>query len=311
MSDVWIGRRRGPSWEPVAYGVHVRNAMAGDLRTRLWAIQVALPSTASFTSVTSAALRGWWLPPMPVSLPVFVAAGPNGCITRPGLDVCRHHAVPRWERVDGVRVATPAETLLALARDLSLLDVVVIGDGALHRRDVTVAQLRLVAAQRRRGAPNLRRAIPLMDGRAESIYEGLLRMLHVAGGVEVEPQSVVRDELGEFVARADLRLVGTTRLAEYDGGDHLERKRQRSDLRRSGRLADAGYERRGYTQEDVLYGAAGILRDADRALGREHDSRRLDAWHGLLRQSVFTSAGQQRLLVKLGIVRETAARSPR
>lgn len=285
----------------MTYGVHVRPPGTMDVRTRLWAVQVVLPSTACFTSLTSAALRDWWLPPLPPGLPLFVAAGPHGCVTRPGLDVCRHGVVPSWERLDGVRVATGAETLLALARDLGLLDVVVLGDGALHLGHTTRSELEHVAAQRRRGAPLLRRAIPLMNGRSESIYEGLLRVLHVVCGVAVEPQYEMLDQSGFVVARADLHLTGTQRLAEYDGEHHLERLRQRRDLRRSGRLEDAGYERRGYTKEDVLYGPSVILRDADRALGRTHGPHRIGAWHDLLRESLFTGAGQQRLLSRLGI----------
>ena len=77
-------------------------------------------------------------------------------------------------------------------------------------------------------------------------------MLHGACEVPVEPQYAVLDEQGDLVARADLRIVGTNRLPEYDGADHLPRRRQRRDLRRAGRISDAGFERRGYTMEDVL-----------------------------------------------------------
>jgi very-short-patch-repair endonuclease len=302
MSDIVIGRRpeRG-IWDRAAYGVHLRPEALTDLRTRLFALQVVLPSTASFTGLTVAALRGWWLPPLPPGLPDFVAAGPHGVVTRPRLDVCRHKAVPTWERLGGVRAASAPETVLACARDLGLLDTVILGDAALRCGDTTVGALWLVSRQRRRGAPRLRQAIPLMDGRAESVYEGLLRVLHVTCGIRVEPQYVVLGADGEFVARADLHLSGTRRLAEYDGDTHLVRERLRRDLRRTGRIEDAGYERRGYTKEDVLQGATSILRDADRALGRPHDPHRIDIWHAFLRESLFTAAGQRRLVRRLGL----------
>jgi hypothetical protein len=308
--DIGWGRRPGAGWTSVTYGAHVRADLADDLAARLRAWQLVLPFWSSFTGLTAAQLRGWWVPPMPDRLPLFVASGRSDRISRRGLAVCRHDVLPRWELIDGVRVTSPAEVLLACSRDLGLLDVVVVGDAALHTGDATRADLVAVARQRRRGSPLLRRAIPLMNDRAESIYEGLLRMLHLACGVAVEPQYVVRDTRGDAVARADLRVAGTNRLPEYDGADHLLRRRQRLDLRRAGRISDAGFERRGYTMEDVLFGSISILRDADRALGRPHRPARIEAWHALLRDSLFSGAGQQRLLRRLGLAPENAEQMP-
>ena len=87
-----------------------------------------------------------------------------------------------------------------------------------------------LAFGRRRGAPLLRRALTLCDGRSESPLESLLRVLHVLCGIPVEPQFVLLDEDGGFVARGDLWLKGTTTLHEYDGGEHRKKQRQRKDL---------------------------------------------------------------------------------
>ena len=306
MDEIRCGPAMAGPWRSLGYGVQIREDVAHELRATLQAWQLVLPYFTSFTALTSAAVRGWWLPPLPLGLPLFVASGRSDRVNRPGLDVCRHDVVPPSEMFEGVRLTTAGETMLALARDLSLLDVVAMGDAALHGGWVTPGELERVARQRRRGAPLLRRAIPLMNGRSESIYESLLRMLHVVCDVEVEPQFVLLDETGAFVARGDLLLVGTTRLAEYDGSDHLNRPRQRRDLRRTGRIEDAGYERRGYTKEDVLHAAVGVLRDADRALGRPHDPRRIEAWHDLLRDSLFTPQGRHRLMSRLGLDAENA-----
>lgn len=297
--DIHLGRHPGSAWEAVAHGVHVLRDHRADLRTQLRAWQSALPFHTSFTGLTAAQLRGWWLPPLPHDLPRFVASGSNDRIRRPGLDVCRHDDTLPWELLDGVRVTSAAETVLACARDLELLDVVLIGDAALHSGDVTRHQLVAVARQRRRGSPLLRQAIPLMNGKAESIFEGLLRVLHEVCGISVDPQVELFGPREELIARADLLLVGTKTLHEYDGADHLPRARQRRDLRRGRRLLSAGYQRRGFVREDVLNGGLGILRDADLAVGREHDPARVQAWYALLRDSLFTPSGTRRLRDRL------------
>lgn len=304
------GARPGVGWSPVTRGAHVRRDLAHDLAARLRAWQLVLPYWSSFTGLTGARLRGWWLPPLPDDLPLFVASGRADRIDRVGLSVCRHDELPPGELVAGVRVTDSAETLLACARVLGLLDVVVLGDAALRAGDVTREDLVAVSRLRRRGAPMLRSAIPLMNGRADSIYEGLLRVLHVCCRAPVEPQFIVLDAVGDVVARADLWIVGTDRLPEYDGADHLSRRQQRVDLRRAARISDAGFERRGYTKEDVLFGAVSILRDADRALGRPHRPERIHAWYDLLRDSLFTAAGQRRLRLRLGLDPENAEQIP-
>lgn len=200
---------------------------------------------------------------------------------------------------DGVRLDPPAETLLACARDLSELDLVVLIDSALHAEDATLDSLSSLASSRRRGSPALRSSLRLCDGRAESAWEVLLRQLHVACDIVVEPQHEVRDDAGGFLARGDLWLVGTRMLHEYDGGHHLEKSAQRSDLRRARTLGNSGWFRRGYTDREVLHQPLTILRDADLSLGRPHDPTRIRAWNRLLRESLFTPSGTTRLCRRL------------
>lgn len=296
--DLALGTRPvGPDWTTVARGLHRRTS--SDL-TDLHAWQLALRPTAAFTHLTSAQARGWWLPPLPEGRPVWVAQiksqRPSG---RTGLVVCRHRAIPDAELLDGVLVTRPAETLVACARDLGVLDLVVLADSALHLGDATLDELWAAAREHRRGAPRLREALQLADGRAESAWEVLLRVLHVVCEVPVESQHDIWTPTGEHVARADLRITGTVSLPEYDGGHHLTRAQQRRDLERARRIVAAGLERRGYTSEHVLHQGVAILRDADLALGRPHDPRRIQAWHALLRESLFSPAGRARFLARL------------
>jgi hypothetical protein len=299
--EVANGRVRGRGWVGVTRGAHRLGTAQDPWRADLAAWQSVLPATAVFTGLTLARTRRWWLPPLPDDVPVFVAIGPGGCHpNRAGLILSRHPVPPACEVLGGLRLAPPAEALLACARVLCLLDLVVLIDAALHAGDCSEAAL-VEAAARRRGARLLRRAIDLADGRSESAFETLLRLLHVACGIQVEPQRVVVDEHRGFVARGDLWLVGTTTLHEYDGAHHLTRARQRRDLARGRRVTGVEWVRRGYTSVEVLHQGVSILREADLAVGRPHRPERIRAWHDLLRDSLFTAAGTARFRSNLGL----------
>jgi hypothetical protein len=52
-----------------------------------------------------------------------------------------------------------------------------------------------------------------------------------------------------------------------------------------------GVVRHAWVKEEVLTKAAGIIREADLALGRPHDPGRVEPWHDTLGESLFSSAG--------------------
>lgn len=192
---------------------------------------------------------------------------------RSGLHVARHAPVSERRFLGELACDDAEETLLACARHLALIDLVVLVDSALQLGSTSQDDLAAVAARRRRGAPLLREAVRVADRRSESVYETLLRLLHVVCEVDVEPQHMLVDRDGTHLARADLWLRGTSVIHEYDGEHHLTRPRQRKDLARSRRIGNVERLRRGYTSVDVL-------RHAD---------------------SVFTPSGQGRLLRRLGL----------
>ena len=291
-----LGCRRTKDWVQVARGLHRPREGWTDLEA--W--RLLLPDGGRFTHLTAARALGWWLPPTPADLPVFVAIGPDELRPRrPGLQVRRTEPTRPSVVVDGLPMDHPAEVLLDCARDLSLIDLVVLADSAVRAGACSLDELRETAARRRRGAPLLRRALHLVDARSESPYESLLRVLHVVCEVAVEPQHVIRDEDGGFVARADLWLVGTAAIHEYDGADHLDVRQQRHDLARSRRIGNHTWVRRGYTADDVLRKPITILRDADLSLGRAHQPQRIRPWHHMLAESLFTGAGAARLRTRL------------
>jgi len=269
----------------------IRN-LGDDLRA--WSL--VLPPASAFTHLTAAELYGWWLPSAPRH-PVFVAmrrSDPRP--RRPGLLVCRHPRSFGFTVCDGLRLTTPAETILAAARDLGVLDLVVLGDSALRLDQVTLTELQIAADRRRRGAPLLRQVIPLLDKRSESAWESIMRVLQRAAEIPVEPQYPVHTADGRFIARADFRVLGTRRLHEYDGADHRRAEVQDGDLRRDRSLLTEGWQRYGYTSRHLLNEAASIIREADQLLGRQWDAARLRAWEDLLNTSMLRRPGRSRAL---------------
>ena len=213
---------------------------------------------------------------------------------RSGLRVTRLGDWPTAQIVGGVRLTTPAESLLAAARDLGLLDLVQLGDSALRRRDCTIEDLHLAAAGRRAGAVRLRQLIPLLDGRSESAWESVMRLLHHAADIPVEPQRKFFAPTGRFVARADLWLIGTRQIHEYDGEVHRDRDVHRGDLRRDRGLVEIGVTRLGYTSRELLREGGSVIAAADRALGRSWDPTRLRRWNALIEDSLWGAAGLAR-----------------
>lgn len=297
--DVVVGRVRRRGWRRVGFGLHRRDE-CGVAEPDLLAWQHILPSSGCLTHLTGAALHGLWLPPLPPELPVFVSMASSQ--TRPKrseLLVMRHTKPIATVRREGLQVATVEECLLTCARDLRLLDLVVLGDSALHAGLTTPEALAHSASRRRWGANRLLRAIGWLDGRSESPWESLLRVFHRVCGVPVVPQHVVQD--GErFVARGDLWIVGSRMLHEYDGAVHREPAAHRADLERDRRLLAAGWHRRGYTAANLLGRPEAILAEADATLGRRHRVDRLDPWLAMLDESLFGAAGTARFESRLG-----------
>lgn len=291
-AEPFSGRTRQRQWEQLSRGLYIPRARTLIDVLRGWGL--VLPKCAAFTSLTAAELRGWWLP-QSVPHPVF-AAVPIGerYPQRKGLLVCRHRRPVPSVTVNGFKITTGAETLLAAARDLGILDLVILGDSALRTGDCTVEELEATAAQQRRGAPRLRAVLPLLDDRSESPWESVMRVLHQAAGIRVEPQKEIFDQWGRFVARADLWLVGTRRIHEYDGDGHRERQTHRSDLARDRRLVEIDCQRMGFTSAQLLHEGASIIASADRLLGRRWDPRHLTRWEALLNDSLFRPAGRAR-----------------
>lgn len=291
-------------------GVAQWAATTDDLAETCRAISLQLPDDAVFTHVTAALLRGWWMP-MLDQWPIVACSGKEAPhLDRRGVYV-RRCDIPPGHRtyVWGIRVASAEWTIVELAEHVALLDLVAVIDSALHLGHTTVDQIRSTMRKGRRGVRVLRRALDLVDGRSESWWETMLRLLHVLSGFRVEPQQRVTNAAGVEVARVDLRIIGSRRVPEYDGADHRERLQHQQDLRREKALSRAGLERYGYIATEIIHTPEQVVRDAEDGLGLPHIPTRAEVWRSEARLASISKAG--RLALDRRLQRFVRTRSPR
>ena len=76
-ADAVRGHPRSASYVRESHGVHRRRDLGDDLAAALHAWQLLMPNHGSFTGLTSAAVRKWWLPPIPKGTPVNLLTNLN------------------------------------------------------------------------------------------------------------------------------------------------------------------------------------------------------------------------------------------
>jgi hypothetical protein len=288
---------RTSRWQLVSRGLHAPATPCRPLAEECRLTAAVLPVDAGFGHLTGVRLRGWWLPLL-LEEHVLLASTRTGVhVQRRGVYV-RRSAYADVELVEGVPLVTAAETLVELARDLSLLDLVPMVDRAMAA-GVTRQEVLAVCRPRTAGVPVLRAALDLADPRSESWWESVLRVLHVVTGLgPVDSQVEVTSPSG-LRMRADLHLVGTNRYPECDGGEHRTPDRHARDLERDKAFLAMGLERFGYPTAQIARRPETVILDGERARGLPHDPRRAARWRSLAHPSSLTAYGRTRLSARL------------
>jgi very-short-patch-repair endonuclease len=300
--------RRSPAFVHPVHGVAQLASSGDDLASTCRAIARVLPDGTVFTHVTSALLRGWWMP-MTDTVPI-VACTDKETTHHDRRGVCvRRCDIPAGHRqlLGDIAVASPEWTIVELSEHLALLDLVAVIDSALHLGHTTVDAIRATMRPGRRGVRVLRRALDLCDGRSESWWETMLRLVHVLSGFDVDPQERILNRAGVEIARVDLRIRGTSRVAEYDGAGHREKVQHQDDLRREKALNREGVERYGYIATEIVGGARQIVRDAEDATGRPHVDSRADVWLAEAALASITLRGRAALARRLDRMARTTS----
>ncbi|MCM1011676.1 MULTISPECIES: hypothetical protein [unclassified Brevibacterium] len=170
--------------------------------------------------------------------------------------------------VDGIPVTSVLRTLFDLARDYPLALAVAAIDDALHRSVITEEQFQTYVADHpvRTRQRRIETVLENVDGRRESVGESITAVRFVEFSVPgLEPQVVIVDENGRFVARTDFANRQAKVVAEFDGAGkyHLKgvdpKKAFEQERRREYALRNLGYEVFRLTWQD-LFSATQFLR---------------------------------------------------
>lgn len=258
---------------------------------------LVLPESAVFTHVTAARLLGWRLPALPEQVPVFAAVEAEASGPRRAGLVCSRLVRPTSTVPDRrFPIDTAEEILLRAARDLGVLDLVIMMDSAWELGHLDTELLTALLGSRRPGVRRLRAAYALSTPKCESAGETLLRVFHRVMEVPVEPQVELFDGRGRLLGRADLLVSGTMMVHEYDGAGHRDKHQHRTDLRRERGWQGTAYRRAGFTLDDLLNHPGVVMHELDRKLDRAHDLDRLRRWRRLVCESLYDPVGRCRVL---------------
>ena len=140
----------------------------------------------------------------------------------------------------GIRIVSVERMWCELAHYLSLEELVMAGDHLIHWQYPTTElgrlQQKIEAIPGRRGLRLLRRALKLLDPRAESPQESRLRVLMVLNGiVGFEANAWVATSSGHRY-RGDFVFAREKVIVEYQGDHHFDPAWQRADMTRESRL---------------------------------------------------------------------------
>lgn len=262
--DPSLLRRR--CYTQVLKGVWVHSDRV-DRDTRIRAALLVHPDGAVASHFSAARLYGLPVPDHPFEhVTVFRAKDRR---RRNGV---KSHVTKRFKRiaqVRGIPVVDPVAMFIQLAGQLSLVDLVILGDALV--RDFGLTPAKLVALCRASGDYYARAAAIAAEYVREGVEsppETILRMLLVLAGLpEPETNHIVVDEDGVVRRRFDLYYAEGRLLVEYEGRQHARDTVQwLHDLERREELDEGDYRLLVVTAEGVYREPLRTLQRVRRAL---------------------------------------------
>ena len=233
---------RTRSYTRLVQGVYADPSLVADHRLRCQGVALVLPDGAAIGGHSAAA---WYGAPFATFRDPVTVVCPRSIDWKGPRGVRVHRSVTPVVTVqlaDGV----PVTPVLRTAWDTAALEPVGTAVAALDAM-VRAGELRpddlaraVDGASGRWGVTKVRRAVGLVDPRAESPPESRLRVALRSAGLQPVPQFEVRQD-GVFVARVDLAFPEICLALEYEGAYHFEDGQIARDDVRHRRLRDAGW----------------------------------------------------------------------
>jgi len=254
-------------WRQVLRGVWVHIEVEDTRELRLAAARLLISEYAVLCGLTAAWVHGADVR-REEDLDVHVGFPKGRRIRgRPGVVVCQETlSEDDWVMIDGVRVTTPLRTTFDCLRWLLGANRLVVADAMTHAGLVTVDELRVYFASKRR-LRNLRRGEALLDDiepLTESPMETRVRVILRTGGLHPVAQHNIYDAAGNFIGRADLAFPEQRVAVEFDGAWHWQQRRH--DERRRAAMRAAGWIVLVYDADDVYGDPLRIEHEVKRAL---------------------------------------------
>jgi hypothetical protein len=254
------GQLRNRGYRRLVHGVYADPAIPLDHQLRCRGTALLLPAGAAIGGLSAAAWYGapfadTFHPVTVVSPPTLEWKGPRG--------VRVHRSRSRFDVItdaDGVPVTTALRTTWDTAALESLGTAVAALDGMVRFGAVDLAELSAmaVAGTGQWGVAKVRRAVALVDPRAQSAPESKVRVALVLAGLEPVPQYEIFG--GAHPIHADLAFPEACVAIEYEGAYHFEGDQIVRDDARYARLRAAGWL--------VIRLSAVDLRDLDAVVAR-------------------------------------------
>lgn len=223
--------------------------------------------TATVAGLSAAALHGsrWLDPHAPAELNRAAAVAAEGIVAHR-----ERLASDETCLVRGIPATTVARTAFDIGRRKGLTSAVIRLDALANATGLVAGDVARIAERYggARGVVQLRRAMTLMDGGAESPQETRTRLLLIRGGLpRPATQIVVRDEFGRPFARIDMGWPEYRVEVEFDGAQHWTDPRQRTaDIDRYAELAARGWVIIRVSSELLRYRPAVVLARVQAAL---------------------------------------------
>jgi hypothetical protein len=253
-------RLRAQDLDKPFYGIRVAAKQLTFLDDRCRAFLPRMPDGGVYSHVTAAVL---YRNPLPLRLNRSRELHVSVPAVRRAVDakgIVGHKTTLQrgdWDNRFGFPVTSPERTWCDLASVLTLPELVAAGDKLIARRLPQTSRFALEQAVERypsrRGMRNLRRALTLLNDRAESPRESLLRVAIVLAGL---PEPVVNKRVfsrrGTFLGRVDLSYPHLKLSLEYQGDHHrTDRVQWRKDIARRRALQAEEWTELQYTQADL------------------------------------------------------------